>query len=105
MYVGTIDGLVPLKSIPLTIVSIPDQASLGIIIGIEGWTPRVVEWPATEENTDVQNTPSIRVASNGIVLKLSGQNVDGDLIGYFINPISGTRGDWKASPVIEEESQ
>lgn len=86
-YSGELDGVLPGRAVPLTILSLAGTARLVVIAGIEGWTPRVV---SLNENT----SQSIRVASNGIILDLVGEVGDGEIRGTFRNLVTGEEGSW-----------
>lgn len=91
MYAGTITGLIPGREIPLSMIALPDQKQVAVIIGLEGWTPQVIE-------TTPQTVGKLRLKSNGFVLDMTAENVDGELYGLFRDVVSGNQGEWKLSP-------
>lgn len=97
MHHGEIFGLVPEKSIPLTIISFPALKQIAVIIGLEGFTPVVV-------STDgLKAGDKLKVASSGIVLHLTGKNIEqGETVGYFKNLVVGTSGEWRVHHITRQ---
>jgi len=96
MYVGSITGLLPSKTMPLSIISVPQNNQVVVLVGLEGWKPAIVDLPAVEE---AGAEPVLHVESSGFILNLTGQIVDGELIGYFSNVISGENGEWSVKAI------
>lgn len=95
VYNGTIRGLVPGATVPLSILSFSEQGFMVFLPGIEGWSPTMVPLDGRGEGSST----TIRVASNGFILDLSGQVVDGEIVGYFNNSLSGDQGEWRVRPI------
>jgi len=101
MYIGTLSDLIPGHQTPLTIISLPNQSSLAFIVGVAGWTPQLTSLPPQPADPEAP-VPAIRVASNGIILEITGQVVDGTLTGFFRNLTTGEEGQWNAAAVRGE---
>ena len=82
---------------PLNLISFASQDKLAIIVGLEGWTPVVVS-PREILQAGSETAQSLRVASNGFIIDFTAQTVDGELVGYFRNVVTGTQGEWRARP-------
>jgi len=93
-YTGTMTGLIPGRSVPLSILSFSEQGFLVILPGIEGWSPSTVALDGLPTEAS-----SIRIASNGFVVELSGQPVDDEVVGYFKNMLTGEEGEWRVRPI------
>jgi hypothetical protein len=63
--------------------------------GVEGWSPTMV---ALESDPN-EEASTVRITSNGFILELSGQVVEGEIVGYVKNVISGDQGEWRVRPV------
>ena len=101
VYSGSINRVIANEVLPLTIISFPEKKKLAIMIGIEGWTPKVV---SIDDSPGGEVKKTIHVASNGFIIDLSGANggqgnKNGELRGSFRNIISGESGQWRLSPV------
>ncbi len=97
LFQGQIKDFVPGRKVPLTVISLAKQGKLIVIVGIEGWSPAVIpynELPSAESDNKV-----LVVKSNGFVLELTGENIDGELFGYFENKVSGDKGEWDLRPI------
>jgi serine/threonine protein kinase len=89
-YVGNIKSLFSNKPTPLSIFSLPNKGSVAIILGLEGWTPRVV--------TPSKDSTILKVASNGIVLEFTAtKNTDNTIFGNVENVVTGESGTWEIS--------
>jgi len=95
VYSGTITGLIPGSTVPLSIMSFSEQGFMVFLPGVEGWSPTMV---ALDTAAPDPSAP-IRIASNGFVLDITGQVVDGEIVGYFKNSLSGDQGEWRVRPV------
>lgn len=95
VYAGTTTGIVPGTSIPLSIISFSEQGFMVFLPGIEGWSPTMV---ALESDPKAEAS-TVRITSNGFILELSGQVVEGEIVGYIKNVISGDQGEWRVRPV------
>ena len=93
MYQGTITNLIPGEIAPFALISLSEESKLIVLIGLEGWTPAIV---ATDE---LERGARIKVAANGLLLELTGTEIDGELVGYFRNVMNDAQGKWSASPV------
>jgi serine/threonine protein kinase len=102
LYTGTISGLTTAgKDVPLSFISIPVTGQLAVIVGIPGWTGTVADLPSPPKEADAP-TPPLRVSSNGWILEMTGQVVEGALTGFYRNLVTGEEGQWSASPVRGE---
>lgn len=100
VYAGTINNFVPSSQLPFTLVSLNHGSKLAIIIGMEGFTPVVVEFTDEQKKLRLENPQiPISIASNGVIVKLNGQSVEGELTGNFENVITGDQGQWMARPL------
>ena len=97
VFTGTLDDLIPGQTFPLSIISWPEQKLLGVFVGIEGWTPQLIQLPEPASSPE-ESTP-LRVASNGFVMVFTGKPFEGAVTGYFRNVTTGTTGAWRVSPV------
>lgn len=102
MYVGTLKDLIPGHQTPLTIISLPGQSSLAFVVGLAGWTPQLTPLPPPPTDPEAP-LPALRIASNGIILEITGQVVDGALTGFFRNLVTGEEGQWNAAAVRGED--
>jgi len=98
LYNGSITNFVPGKTLPLAFISFQERDELAVIIGQEGWTPAMVN-PRRLVPPGSAVAKPLRVASNGFIIEFTGQNIEGELFGYFTNIVSGTQGEWRAQPV------
>lgn len=96
VYSGKLEGFWPGRDIPFTLISLSEQRQIIALLGIEGWTPKALDLP---EPGSAPVPTQLRIASNGVMLDITGQNVDGELIGFFRNIVTGGDGSWKAVPV------
>jgi serine/threonine-protein kinase len=93
-YAGTMTGLLPGKTVPLSILSFSEQDFLVLLPGVEGWSPSTVAIDGLPTEAS-----SIRISSNGFVIELSGQAVDDEVVGYFKNMLTGEEGEWRIRPI------
>lgn len=103
MYTGSISGVTPSTSHPLTIISFPQNKSLAFIVGMEGWTPNVISLEKVEKQSNKDTLKKIRIASNGLVLDIVGEVQDGKIKGSFLNAISGENGKWSVTPITQDK--
>ncbi|MBX7138895.1 MAG: protein kinase [Oligoflexia bacterium] len=96
MYAGSINNLIPGRELPLLIVSTMNAEKMIILVGMEGWSPVVINAAQIGASPD-----ALRIKSNGFVLDFTGQNFNGELIGYFENVVSGQQGQWFVKPLGE----
>ena len=89
------------KAVPLSFISIPHTGQLAVIVGIPGWTGTVADLPSPPKEADAP-IPPLRVSSNGWILEMTGQVVEGALTGFYRNLVTGEEGQWSASPVRGE---
>ncbi len=97
IYSGTIVGLYPDRRVTVSLISLPDAMTLAVVLGIDGWSPVTVSVQSFA-GLDTTERP-LRIASNGIVLDLKADVVQGELVGTIVNAITGDQGEWKAQPV------
>ena len=95
VYAGTITGLIPGVTTPLSIMSFSEQGFMVFLPAVEGWSPTMVAL----ENPPDEGPTTLRVSSNGFILELSGQVVEGEIVGYAKNMLSGDQGEWRVRPV------
>jgi len=95
VYAGTMNGIVPGKAVPLSIMSFSEQGFMVFLPGVEGWSPTMVSL----ENLPTEGPTTLRVTSNGFILDLSGQVVEGEIVGYAKNVLSGDQGEWRVRPI------
>jgi serine/threonine protein kinase len=93
VYSGTMSGIAAGQDVPLTLIALPDTQHLVVIVGLAGWSPSVITLPGDDAHV-------LRVKSNGYILDLTAQDVEGSLHGYFKNIISGHEGEWQAQPQV-----
>ena len=94
-YAGRIEGLLPGTTSPLALIVRPEHNDITVVIGIEGWTPTTV---STEVNGD-DNSPVIVVRSNSVLLNMSGDLSENEVVGTFSNAITGETGVWSARKI------
>lgn len=95
MYAGEIEGLIPGRKLPFTILSFPTKEKVAVIVGLEGWQPVMV---ATHQSNG-SPVDKLRVASGGYVLNLAGDLSSKGATGSFLNSLTGDSGEWKVSKV------
>ena len=102
MYAGKITNLLPGKAYPLTVVSLAEQDKMVVIVGMEGWSPATISPSAVEQQPDgLDAAKRLRVSSNGFILDFTGQNMDGELVGFFRNAVTDAQGEWNLKPIGE----
>ncbi len=90
IFSGELEGLYGKDPILLTIVSTASKKQIIVFLGIEGWTPALI-------NTDeFRDKNLILIKANGFVLELAGSLADDSLKGTFRNIITLSKGTWKA---------
>jgi serine/threonine protein kinase len=94
-YAGSIQGILPGVTSPLALISRPEQNSLTVVIGIEGWTPVSVS-TVPEEGTP---TRTIVMRSNGVLLNITGDSSSEIITGTFSNAITGESGAWSVKKI------
>ena len=100
VYAGALEGVLPGKTIPLTLISFGEEDKIAVLLGVEGWTPVMVQPQKllTEDGESLVRT--MRVASNGIFLEMTGEIVGGKIVGYFSNLVNGAQGQWSVEPAV-----
>jgi len=96
VYIGKISGIVPGgRSVPFTFLSLKEPRAFAVILGIEGWIPKIIPIPH-----NVSSVSKLRVASNGVVFDMIGQtdSTGSGLEGIVTNVISGESGAWRMTP-------
>jgi hypothetical protein len=92
LYTGLARGIVPGSDVSLTFISRGDGASIGVILGIEGWQSAVV--------TAIGEDPFITVSSNGWLIRFIAKKTDDQLIvGRWENITTKEVGEWKVVPM------
>lgn len=98
LYSGTLDGFLPNEIVSLTMMSLADKKKLVVILGVEGWSPKVVDLEPFQPGGEHAGSNAIRVAANGFVLDFAGQKANDEIVGTFKNTITGEQGEWKIAP-------
>lgn len=98
VFVGSLKGMMPGKTVPLTLISFGEDDKVAVLLGIEGWTPVVVSPESIVTEEGHATGKKIRVASNGILLEMTGEVLNGRIVGYFSNVVNGSYGDWHVEP-------
>jgi hypothetical protein len=92
LYTGLARGIVPGGDVSLTFISRGDGASIGVILGIEGWQSAVV--------TAIGEEPFITASSNGWLIRFIAKKTDDQLIvGRWENITTKEVGEWKVVPM------
>jgi hypothetical protein len=92
LYTGLARGIVPGSDVSLTFISRGDGASIGVILGIEGWQSAVV--------TAIGEEPFITASSNGWLIRFIAKKTDDQLIvGRWENITTKEVGEWKVVPM------
>jgi hypothetical protein len=94
-YAGSIQGVLPGTTSPLALIVRPEQNTITVVVGIEGWTPTTVSTEAESED----RAPTIVVRSNSVLLNMEGQLTDNEVVGTFSNAITGETGVWSAKKI------
>jgi hypothetical protein len=66
-----------------------------VVVGIEGWTPATVSTEVDPEDT----APEIVVRSNSVLLNMTGEVSNNEVVGTFSNAITGETGVWSAKKI------
>src|SRR5262249_28002701 len=99
LYKGTLKGLWQTEDRPLAIISLPESRQLVVMVGLAGWTPKVISF---DDATEYEDGAKIRVASNGVVLDMQGQVTEGGLTGTYENVATREKGEWSLRPVAQK---
>ena len=99
VFSGSLEGALPGKTTPLTIISFGETGKIAVLLGIEGWTPVVIDQQDITKSGS-KNPKTLRVASNGIILEMNGEVKNGIITGYFSNLINGAQGQWNVEPAV-----
>lgn len=92
LYTGIARGLIPEKDVALTFISRRNGASIGVILGIDGWQSAVV--------SAIGDDPVITVSSNGWIIRFIAKKIDNQLIvGRWENKTTKEVGEWKVVPM------
>lgn len=94
-YAGSIQGVLPGTTSPLALIVRPEQNTVTVVVGIEGWTPATV---STEVDPD-DTAPEIVVRSNSVLLNMTGEVSKNEVVGTFSNAITGETGVWSAKKI------
>ena len=95
LYAGQITGIIPGQTTPFSLISLPKQGMVAVIVGIEGWGPVLV--PST--NSNGEPIQPLVVRSNGMIINLTGAVTSGILEGAFANAVTGESGSWQVKKV------
>lgn len=100
LYRGTLETIASQKDVPLMILSVPEKQKLIVTVGIDGWTPDVLNTgPGENGQPSAVKGNKLRVASNGLVIDLQGEVSDGGVVGKYRENVSGDEGSWQLSPL------
>lgn len=94
-YAGSIQGVLPGVTSPLALISRPEQNTVTVVIGIEGWTPSTV----STEVEEGEASSTIVVRSNSVLLNMKGITSPNEVSGTFSNSITGETGEWSVRKV------
>lgn len=95
MFVGTLEGLIPGRSVPLGIISVEQPRHLIVLVGIEGFKTNII--------SEIKDN-RLRVNGSGYVFEFSeqvSQQIVDDkpiLLGEIRNITTGEMGSWRLSP-------
>jgi hypothetical protein len=95
LYAGQITGIIPGQTAPFSLISLPKQGMVAVIVGIEGWGPVLV--PST--NSNGEPIQPLVVRSNGMILNITGAVSSGTIEGAFANAVTGETGSWQVRKV------
>ena len=97
VYSGMVGGIVPGRQVPFSLIVLEGSRNATILAGVDGWTPGTV---ALDSEILMQNPDTLRIASNGFVLKfraagaLNSQTIRGEVD----NLITGETSSWVLAP-------
>jgi serine/threonine protein kinase len=94
VYSGSINGLFSETSTALTLISFQEQGKLAILLGIQGWQPKIVDL------SDLKNSQTLVVKSNGLILELKGEVKSGKIVGIYSGLANGAQGRWSLEPAL-----
>jgi serine/threonine protein kinase len=94
-YAGSIQGILPGVTSPLALISHPEENTVTVVIGIEGWTPSTVSTEVEEGDA----SPTIIIRSNSVLLTMKGTSSPNGASGTFSNSITGESGEWTVRKV------
>lgn len=104
VYYGELSGFFKPPALPLTIVSMQGGQRLAFIVGLEGWSPAVVE--VRDQQILPDGSRPVQLSSNGIMLEFSGAVKDSPgnehslkIAGTFTNRITQEKGLWEVEPM------
>jgi hypothetical protein len=84
--------LIPEQDVALTFISRRNGASIGVILGIDGWQSAVV--------SAIGDDSAITVSSNGWIIRFIAKKIDDQLIvGRWENKTTKEVGEWKVVPM------
>lgn len=95
LYAGQITGIIPGQTAPFSLISLPKQGMVAVIVGIEGWGPVLV--PST--NSNGEPIQPLVVRSNGMIINITGAVSSGTIEGAFANAVTGETGSWQVRKV------
>lgn len=96
VYHGSIDGLIPGRKVPLSLLSFEEPRITVVILGIEGWRPTTALPIETRNDDGSVAKVEARAASNGLVIQLRGAPSGAGWVGGFTNVLTGETGEWSA---------
>lgn len=95
IYHGSISNLFPNTVLPLAIISWPEQNSVALIVGLEGFSPVIIDF----DSEDIAKGSKLRMAANGFVIDLVGRPVGDKITGDWKNMVSQENGTWEVQAV------
>lgn len=93
VYPGVIQGLFPGASVPMALMTDPQQHKLTLLVGLEGWVPTTITIPP--DNSPESESPTFR--SNGLILKFNQESSSAAITGTVIDVVTGDAGTWRIS--------
>jgi serine/threonine protein kinase len=91
IYTGSVSGLIPGATVPLAIISQPQEDKMILMLGVEGWLPAT----ATLSTDGETETSPITFRSNGIILRFDQELASREITGNIVDVVTGETGRWK----------
>lgn len=95
VYAGSIQDIIPGRPLPLSLVMLSPDQGMAVVVGLEGWTPRLISGETLKAHKGAFGERSpLQVASNGMIFDFDAQRAEDQIAGYFRNTITGETGTW-----------
>lgn len=94
IYSGTATGIMPGQETTITFISLEQNDALTVLVGIPGWTPVTFALSDLLNQKGGSQENKLVVASNGILLRFSGESSNGQISGTITNITTGVKGQW-----------